>query len=54
MGKSAMKGIISVVISVAALALIFWLDIHPIYTIIMGLALGLAVYGVNVIKRKKR
>ncbi|MCG9479533.1 MAG: chromate transporter [Actinomycetia bacterium] len=53
-GKSAMKGIISVVISVAALALILWLDIHPIYTIIMGLALGLAVYGINVIKRKKR
>jgi len=53
-GKSALKGIICVIIALAALALLFWLNIHPIYIIIMGLVIGLAIYGINLLQRRKQ
>lgn len=51
-GKDAIQGIISVLIALAALALLLWAKIHPIYTIILGLIIGLAVYGFNLLARK--
>ena len=52
-GRSAVKGIISVLIALGALLLIFWVNIHPIYAILFGLASGIAVYVFNLIKGKK-
>lgn len=53
-GKGAIKGIISILIAIVALFLLLWVKIHPIYTIIFGLIIGFAVYGVNLLKRKPK
>jgi len=52
--KGAIQGIVSILVTVAALILLFWAKIHPICTILFGLAVGLAVYGINLIKRKAK
>ncbi|MGM0368379.1 MAG: chromate transporter [Actinomycetota bacterium] len=51
-GKGAIRGVVSILIIIVSLALLFWLKIHPIYTIIFGIIIGLALYGANLLKRK--
>ncbi len=51
-GRGAVRGVVSILITLASLALLLWLKIHPIYIIILGIIIGLAVYGANLLKRK--
>lgn len=53
-GRNAVRGAVSVLVAIGALLLILWADIHPIYAIIFGIAVGLLTYGVNLIKGKKK
>ncbi len=53
-GKSAIKGAVSILVAIGALLLILWADIHPIYAIISGMAVGLMTYAVNLLKRKRK
>jgi len=52
--KSAIKGAVSIILCIAALLVILFLDIHPIYTIIFGIVIGLIFYSLSLIKKKSK
>jgi chromate transporter len=53
-GKAGMKYKISPLITIIALLLLLGTGIHPIYVIIMGIALGLIIYLFKIIRKKKK
>jgi chromate transporter len=53
MFKAAVKDVFGVVILVAALAILFAFDVHPIFLLIGGAAVGLFLFWVFPEKRKK-
>ncbi len=52
--KTSIKDKISPVITVIALLIILFTDIHPIYTIIFGIAVGLLIYIIKLIRKKTK
>ena len=53
-GNANIKYKISPLITIIALILLLVIGIHPIYVIMLGIVLGLIVYGVKVIRKKKK
>ncbi|MBM3701932.1 MAG: chromate transporter [Actinobacteria bacterium] len=53
-GKASIKYKISPLITIIALALLLGTGIHPIYVIILGIALGLIIYLFKIIRKKKK
>jgi len=53
-GKASIKYTISPLITVIALILLLVIGIHPIYIVMLGIALGLIIYGIKVIRKKKK
>lgn len=53
-GKASIKYKISPLITIIALALLLGAGIHPIYVIILGIALGLIIYLFKIIRKKKK
>jgi chromate transporter len=53
-GKASIKYKISPLITVIALILLLVIGIHPIYIVMLGIALGLIIYGIKVIRKKKK
>lgn len=51
-GKSAIKGTISLLIAITSLVLLLWLGINPIYAILFGIISGLIIYVIEILKRK--
>ncbi len=51
--KASMKDKFSPFLVVAALLLLFWAKIHPIYIILFGIFVGIIFYLINKKKRKK-
>ena len=53
-GKANIKYKISPLITIIALILLLVIGIHPIYIIMLGIVLGLIIYGIKVIRKKKK
>ncbi|MDP3012072.1 MAG: chromate transporter [Candidatus Hydromicrobium sp.] len=53
-GKASIKDKISPLITIIALLLLLGTGIHPIYVIILGIALGLIIYLFKIIRKKKK
>lgn len=53
-GKASIKYKISPLITIIALALLLGAGIHPIYVIMLGIALGLIIYLFKIIRKKKK
>jgi len=52
--KTSIKDKISPIITVTALLIILFTDIHPIYTIIFGIAVGLLTYLIKLVRKKTK
>jgi len=53
-GKASIKDKISPLITIIALLLLLVIGIHPIYVIILGILLGLIIYGFKIIRKRSK
>lgn len=53
-GKAGIKDKISPLITIIALLLLLVIGIHPIYVIILGILLGLIIYGFKIIRKRSK